>query len=194
MPPPAEASLGVRNTATRFGWLSIALHWIVVFMVIGQFVLAHLAEDAEEAHSLLGQIVWLGRHKSMGITILTLTVVRLVWRWLSPPPLPPAGMPNWQQVASRVTHAAFYVLLFALPLTGWAMSSAANFSVSYFHLFTLPDFVAPDDGLKKTLEVVHGTLAFALLSLTGLHVAAALMHHFYDRDTVLLRMLGRTRA
>ena len=194
MPPRVSSTLGLRNTATRFGWLSVFLHWAVVLMVIGQFVLAHLAEDAEEAHSLLGQIAWLARHKSMGITILACAVLRLVWRWVSPPPPLPAATPRWQRLASRANHFALYALLFALPLTGWATSSAANFSVSYFHLFTLPNFVGPDKGLKEALAGVHGLLAALLLLVAGIHVAAALKHHFIDRDGVLLRMFGREVA
>ena len=184
----------IRNTPTRYGWLSVLLHWSVVVMVIGQFVLAYLAADAEDAHSLLGQIMWLARHKSMGITILALATLRIVWRWLSPPPPVPAATPRWQRIVGRANHVALYVLLFALPLTGWAMSSAANFSDSYFHLFTLPNFVAPNDALKKTLEGVHGLLAGLLLAFVALHVGAALKHHFFDRDGVLLRMFGREVA
>lgn len=181
----------IGNTPTRFGSLGVFFHWSVVLMVISQFVLVHFAQDAEDKHNLMGQIAWLARHKSMGITILAFATLRLLWRWLSPPPPFPAGMPNWQRLAGRGNHVVLYALLFALPLTGWAMSSAANFSVSYFHLFTLPNFVSPDKGLKQTLENVHGLLATLLMIFAAIHVVAALKHHFFDRDGVLLRMLGR---
>ena len=183
--------MGIRNTATGFGWLSALLHWTVVLMVIGQFVLVHLAQDAKEQHHLLGQIAWLARHKSMGITILGVALVRLIWRWLSPPPPLPPATPRWQKVAAQINHVALYALLILLPLSGWAMSSAANFPVSYFHLFTLPNFVAPDESVKKILQSRHEMLATLLLLFALVHVLAALKHHFFDRDGVLLRMLGR---
>jgi cytochrome b561 len=98
-------------------------------------------------------------------------------------------MPRWQHAASRLTHAAFYLLLFAMPVSGWLMSSASNYPVSWFGLLQLPDFVRPDEGLKDLLEDVHETLAKALIALAVLHVVAALKHQFIDRDGLLMRML-----
>jgi cytochrome b561 len=98
-------------------------------------------------------------------------------------------MPRWQLFAARLNHAAFYLLLLAMPLSGWLMSSASNFPVSWFGLVQLPDFVAADPELKDLLEDLHETLAKALVALALLHVAAALKHQFIDRDGLLLRML-----
>jgi cytochrome b561 len=98
-------------------------------------------------------------------------------------------MPRWQEVAARLNHWALYVLLFALPLTGWLMSSAANRPASWFGLVQLPDFVAPDERLEEAFEAAHEFLVNALFALVGLHVAAALKHQFVDRDGLFLRML-----
>ena len=98
-------------------------------------------------------------------------------------------MPRWQVVAAKLSHYGFYALLFAMPLSGLVMSAAANYPVSYFGLFTLPDLVAPDEGLKHLMEEVHETLFLCLVALASLHVAAALKHHFVDHDDVLRRML-----
>jgi cytochrome b561 len=98
------------------------------------------------------------------------------------------------RTAAKVTHWLFYGLLFALPLTGWLMSSAANFPVSWFGLFTFPDLVAPSETLKTRLETVHEMLARALWITAALHVAAALKHHVLDRDDVLKRMLPWSRV
>ena len=182
--------MALRNSAARYGGVAIALHWGVAALIVTQFVLASLAEAAEESGSLMGQVMWLARHKSVGITILGLAVVRIAWRLSNPVPAHPAGMPGWQRLAASATHWALYALLFALPLTGWAMSSAANFPVSVFGLFTLPDFVAADDGLKHTLAEVHEVLATALFALAVLHLLAALKHQFIDRDGALARMFG----
>jgi cytochrome b561 len=103
-------------------------------------------------------------------------------------------MPRWQEAAARLNHWALYALLFALPVTGWLMSSAANRPASWFGLVQLPDFVAPDEGLEEAFEAAHHFLVNALFVLAGLHVAAALKHQFLDRDGLLFRMLpGRAR-
>jgi cytochrome b561 len=134
----------------------------------------------------------MSRHKSVGITILGIAVIRLAWRWIDrPPALPP--MPRWQELAARLNHWALYALLFALPLTGWLMSSAANRPVSWFGLVQLPDFIAPDEGLEEALEETHETLVNVLFALAGLHVAAALKHQFVDRNGLLFRMLPGRR-
>jgi cytochrome b561 len=115
--------------------------------------------------------------------------LRLIWRFVSPPPPFPASMPRWQVVAARLTHYAFYVVLFAMPISGLVMSQAKNYPVSYFGWFTLPNLVAPDEGLEQLMNDVHHTLFDVLLALAALHVAAALKHEFFDHDGVLRRML-----
>jgi cytochrome b561 len=162
-----------------------AFHWLVVVLVLLQFTLARIAHSLPLGPAKVGT---LARHKSVGITILMLAILRLAWRWFdAPPPTPP--MPRWQLQASRVSHAALYALLFAMPLTGWMMSSASNYPVSWFGFFQLPDLVGPDHALKETLEGVHETLFNVLAAIAGLHIAAALKHQFIDRDGLLYRML-----
>ena len=174
-----------RNTAVRYGFVAQGLHWIIAGLVVVQVTLATIADDLPVG---LEKLILMARHKSVGITILALAVIRLVWRIIDRPP-PPPPMPRWQHTSSRLTHAAFYVLLFAMPVSGWLMSSASNYPVSWFGLLQLPDFVRPDEGLKDLLEDVHETLAKALIALAVLHVVAALKHQFIDRDGLLMRML-----
>jgi len=174
-----------RNTAVRYGFVAQGLHWIIAGLVVVQVTLATIADDLPVG---LDKLALLARHKSVGITILALAFIRLAWRLIDRPP-PPPPMPRWQHTASRLTHAAFYVLLFAMPVSGWLMSSASNYPVSWFGLLQLPDFVRPDEGLKDLLEDVHETLAKALIALAVLHVVAALKHQFIDRDGLLMRML-----
>ncbi|MGQ0430547.1 MAG: cytochrome b [Gammaproteobacteria bacterium] len=162
-----------------------ALHWVVVLLLIGQVTVGKIAHEMPDGFD---KLVLLARHKSVGITILGLAALRLAWRLLDRPP-PPPPMPRWQLLAARANHAAFYVLLFAMPISGWLMSSASNYPVSWFGLVQLPDFVAPDRELKHLLEEVHETLAKTLIVLAVLHVTAALKHHFVDRDGLLWRML-----
>lgn len=182
----------IRNSPTRYGAVAQLLHWGIAAMIVGQFVLGSMAEAAGErggAAGLMSELALLARHKSFGITIFALAVARLAWRAFSPAPALPAGMGGVERVVARATHYAFYALLFCMPITGWLMSSAANFPVSYFGLFTLPDVVSPDDGLKDTLVQIHHLCAAVLLVLAALHVTAAFKHHLWDRDDVLVRML-----
>jgi len=174
-----------RNTPVRYGLVAQGLHWIVAGLLIVQLTLARIADGLPLG---LEKLAVLARHKSFGITILALAALRLAWRLFDRPP-PPPTMPRWQFIASRATHAAFYVLLFAMPLTGWLMSSASNYPVSWFGLAQLPDLVAPDPDLKHLLEEIHETLARLLIGLALLHIAAALKHQFIDRDGLLTRML-----
>ena len=184
----------LKNTTTRYGAISQALHWLIVALIIVQYVLAQLAEAAgneRAAHpaAALQQLALLARHKSFGLTIFALAVLRLLWRWYSPPPPFPAAMPRWQVNTARLTHYAFYALLFLLPMSGVVMSAASNYPVSYFGLFTIPNVVAPDEALKDIMKERHEMLFDMLVVVAIVHVGAALKHHFVDRDDVLRRML-----
>jgi cytochrome b561 len=165
------------------------LHWAIVVLLAIQVPLGMIANELPAG---LDRLVLMSRHKSLGITILALALIRLAWRWFDRPP-PPPPMPRWQAIAARVNHWALYALLFALPITGWLTSSAANRPVSWFGLVQLPDFVAPDAGLKEAFEEAHEVLVVLLLTLVVLHVAAALKHQFFDRDGLLFRMLPGRR-
>jgi cytochrome b561 len=182
----------LRNTAERWGSVAKSLHWVVVALILLQFWLASRAEDLPLG---MAKLATLARHKSVGITILGLAVLRLLWRVLQKQsPLLPTTLRPWERGAAWLTHTGLYVLLFVLPLSGWAMSSAKNYPVSWFSQFTLPNLVAPDETLFERLRSLHGALAFTLMVLAALHVLAALQHHFIRRDAVLVRMLpfGRT--
>jgi cytochrome b561 len=168
------------------------LHWLVAAGVALQFLLAKLAENAGESSELMRQLALLANHKSTGITLLGLVCVRLLWRLFAPIPSK-LDWPNgslWQQRLAIFTHYAFYLLLFALPVSGWLMSSASAYSVSWFGQFQLPDLVTPSQTLKATLQTVHNYLGKALLALALLHIAAALKHYFFNKDLVMQRMAG----
>lgn len=175
----------LRNTSERYGWVSQLFHWIIVALIITQYVLAAMADGAP----LFQQLVTIARHKSFGMLILMLAVLRLLWRWTNPVPPPVAGTPAWQRTSAHASHFILYALLFLQPLTGWLMSSARGFSVSFFNLFTFPDFIAADPARYEQLHEIHEVLAATLLIVAAVHAAAALKHHFYDRDDVLRRML-----
>lgn len=174
-----------RNSSVRYGSVAQFLHWTVVALLAVQVTLGLVAHELPAGFE---RLVMMSRHKSLGITILGIALLRLLWRFVDPPP-PPPPMPGWQVVAARLSHWGLYLLLFALPVTGWLMSSAANRPVSWWGLVQLPDFVAPDKVLKETFEEVHETLVKVLYVLVAVHVVAALKHQFIDRDGLIRRML-----
>jgi cytochrome b561 len=175
-----------RNTTRSWGLLSKALHWIVVVLIITQWFIADRAGDLPNGLAKLQALAW---HKSFGMTILMLAVVRLVWRLVNPVPDLTAETKPWERVLAKISHVLLYALIFAMPLTGWLMSSAKNFPVSWFKLFQFPDLVAPSEELFQRMNGLHHLLFKVLVGVALLHVAGALKHHFIDRNDVLKRML-----
>src|ERR1700691_112507 len=139
------------------------------------------------------KLALLARHKSFGMTVFMLAILRLLWRFKNPPPELPTGMTPLETTLARATHVAFYVLLFAMPITGWMMSSAKNYSVSWFGLFTWPNLIAKNEHAFNFLRSTHDILSDVLFAIAVLHILAALKHHFWDRDDVLVRMLPSNR-
>lgn len=174
------------NAERRYGAVARALHWVVAALIVVQFVLAKLA-----ARLPLGieKLALLARHKSFGMTILALAALRLGWRVFHPAPPLPATVGRAERAGARAMHASLYALLFAMPLTGWMMSSAKNYSVSWFGLFTWPNLIGPSRPAFEALREIHDVLSNVLLVLACLHILAALKHHFWDKDGVLLGML-----
>jgi len=181
--------MAIRNTIHRWGVLAQSLHWLIAVFILAQFTLAWLFADLPAGAR---KLTLLARHKSIGITILMLALVRLGWRWANPTPTLPDTLKPYERSLARFTHALLYVLLFAVPLTGWLMSSARGFPVSWFGLFQLPDLVAKDKGLYDLLVTTHTALAWTLGGVVALHVGAALKHPFMLKDNVLRRMLPFT--
>jgi cytochrome b561 len=180
-----------QQTSTRYTAVAQWLHWIIAALIVTQFALAWSADDLPlGAHKL----ALLARHKSFGMTILMLAIVRLSWRFANPAPQLPDRMTPAERLLARATHIAFYVLLFAMPVTGWLMSSAKNYSVSWFGLFTWPNLIGKDEAAFEALKTTHDYLSDVLLAIAILHVLAALKHHFWNKDDVLLRMLPFTRS
>ena len=175
----------LRNTTRSWGAVAQFLHWLIVALIVVQFTLALLAEEAPP----LRKLGLLARHKSFGITILALALIRLTWRSLNPTPPLPSTLKPYERTLARTTHALLYGLLFAMPLTGWMMSSARGFPVSWFGFWQLPNLVPKNQALYEALLTTHGTLALILCGVVILHVAAALKHHYKLKDDVLRRML-----
>jgi cytochrome b561 len=178
--------MNIKNDHNRYGAIAQLFHWAIVALIITQFVLANKADALPLGPA---KIATLATHKSVGMTIFGLAILRLIWRWLNPVPSMPATTPTWQRLVAHATHWALYVLIFVTPLAGWLMSSARNFPVSWFGVFTLPDLVEPSTATYEFFHEAHEILAATLFFVALLHALAALKHHFIDRDNVLRRML-----
>ncbi len=175
-----------QNPPTRYTAVAQLFHWVIAALIVTQFALAWTADDLPLG---VHKLALLARHKSFGMTVLMLAVLRLLWRFKHPAPELPAGMTPIERILARATHVAFYVLLFAMPLTGWMMSSAKNYSVSWFGLFTWPNLIGKNEAAFDILKSTHDYLSDALFVIAVLHILAALKHHFWNKDDVFLRML-----
>lgn len=165
---------------------AIALHWLIALLVFCAFPLGVYMHDLPFSP---GRLKLYSYHKWLGVTVFLLAVVRVAWRIGHPVPPPPAGMPAWQRIASVATHHLLYVLILAVPVSGWLMSSAKGFQTVYLGMIPLPDLLTKDKELGDMLTTVHQALNFTLAALVTVHVAAALKHQFVDRDEVLGRMI-----
>ena len=174
----------------RYSTIAIALHWLLGLALIGMLGLGVYMTDLPFSPSRLKLYNW---HKWAGVSLLALSLVRLLWRLTHRPPALPAAMeqamPGWQKLAHHGTHLALYVLFFAVPLSGWAYSSAAGFPIVFLGLVPLPDFVPVSEPLADILKLGHATLAFTLAGLVLVHIAAAIKHQWIDNDGLLQRML-----
>lgn len=169
---------------SRYTPTAIALHWLMALGLFGAIGMGWWASELPMSPLRLKAINW---HKWGGVTLLLLALLRLAWRarHLPPPALP---APRWQAQAAAAVHGLLYALMLLVPLLGWSYSNAAGFPVVWFGVLPLPDFIGADKALAETLKGLHRVAAWTLLVLILAHVAAALKHHFIDKDALLARM------
>lgn len=169
---------------TKYTRVAVFLHWLLALAIVLTFIVGLQMTDMALSVKRLQLFNW---HKWAGICILVLSTLRLLWRLLHKPP-PDLPMPALQKRLAHGVHMALYGLFFAVPLVGWAYSSAAGFQVVLFGVLPLPDWVSADKALAATLKAWHGWLAKGMAALVLLHVAGAIKHHVIDRDGLLRRM------
>ncbi len=186
--------VGMQGAAElRYGAVAIAFHWLLALALVASFGVGVFMHGLPFSPLRLRLFNW---HKWAGVTILALSAARLLWRIAHRPPGLPAAvlaaMPGWQRRAHHATHGALYALFFAVPLTGWAYSSASGLPVVWFGVLPLPDWTPVNKTLADMfLKPLHQSLAFALGGLVLLHVAAALKHQWIDRDGLFWRIWPR---
>lgn len=169
----------------RYTPTAIALHWLMAILILGIFCVGVYMHDLPLSPAKLRIYSW---HKWAGVTAFLLVLVRLAWRAGHRPPALPAAMSPWQRGAAHAGHALLYLLMLAVPLSGWLMSSAKGFQTVYFGLLPIPDLLGKDAALGTRLKDIHEALNFLMMALVAGHAGAALKHHFVDRDDVLMRM------
>jgi cytochrome b561 len=171
----------------RYTKVAILFHWLIALMIVGAFVMGLVMTDMPGiSPTKLKYYSW---HKWAGVTILALAALRLLWRLTHRAPAYPDTMPGWQKTSANVMHGALYLLMFAVPLSGYFYTLSAGYPVVYFGVLELPVLMGPDPALKPVLKEVHFWLNMTLAGAVAAHVAGALKHHFIDRDGVLKRML-----
>lgn len=178
--------------ATRYSRGAIILHWAIAALVLSTIPLGWYGSSSESAAAQSATNL----HKTVGIVILALSLVRFVWRLSHKPPALPEHMAKPLRWLARISHGLFYFLLLVMPLSGWWMSSAVPERHAFgFGIFDIP-FLPVPRGFASAgpAHFIHTTLAWMMVGLVVLHVAAALKHHFFDKDNVLARMLPRGQS
>ena len=179
----------LRNSSSRYGWVSIFMHWGVALVVFGLFALGlwmvgldYYSTWRKDAPDL---------HKSIGLVLLGVMVLRVLWRFISPPPPTLQSYSRMTRIGAKFGHGFLYLALFAVMLAGYLISTADGVGIPVFGLFEVPALVSGLPDQADTAGVIHFYLAWVLVIFSGLHALAALKHHFIDRDATLTRMLGR---
>ncbi|HEX5079238.1 MAG TPA: cytochrome b [Geminicoccaceae bacterium] len=180
----------LENTRERWGSVSIGLHWTIAALVLLVQVPAGITMVAVEPGTL--QNVCYNIHKTNGIVIFLLAVVRLGWRVSQPVPGYAPDMPVWQARLARTTHALLYLVLFLMPITGFLYTAMGGFPVPFFMVYDLAQLVPENKPVAEVFKYAHLTLQFVLYVTILLHVAGALQHHLIRKDGILRRMLSPT--
>lgn len=175
----------LKNSESRFGLIAILLHWIMAVLIIGLLAVGLYMVSLPIGLQKLKLYGW---HKEYGFLVLALVVFRLSWRLFNI--TPHLSLPWFEMLAARLVHLAFYGFMFAMPISGWLVTSAAGLPASFFGLFTLPNLVAPNEEWRTIFQMAHKWLGYGLIALIALHASAAFKHHFINKDDILRRMIS----
>lgn len=177
----------IKNTSEQYGAISKFFHWSLVLLVLIQFYLIFQAQFFPKDSPIVGFLIG-NVHKPIGMLVLLLAILSYCWRIMNIKPGFPLDMPHWEKIAATIVHNLLYLCLIVMPITGLIMSVAAGRPPNFFGLYQVPQFLAENKTLSDNFFNLHRITAIVLISLIGIHILAALKHHFIDRDTVLKRM------
>jgi cytochrome b561 len=182
----------VRNTQESYGLVAVILHWLVALTVFGMFALGLWMVELTYYDPLYRTAPWV--HKSIGVLLFATVLLRVLWRQVNPRPRPLDGHSRAERLAAGAAHLLLYLLLFAVMISGYLISTADGKPIDVFGWFSVPATLTGIDNQEDIAGEIHLVLAIILVSLAGVHALAALKHHFIDRDRTLLRILGRARS
>lgn len=182
----------LKSTDTRWGGMAKTLHWLMALAILGNGVLGLVMVDMSRGMTKLNVFAI---HKSIGLTVLALLILRVCWRMVDRKP-PDEPMPRWQRFAAHATHGVLYFFMLAIPLSGWLYNSAHGYPLQWFKLFNLPALMEKNENISEIAGEAHEILFWVLIVVLVAHVGGALVHHWFERDNTLLRMLpfARLRA
>lgn len=175
----------IKNSKSHFGIIAVLIHWVMAILLVGLVILGLYMVRIPISEQ---KLVYFGWHKEFGILALMFVIVRITWRLSNTNPSL-STLPLLERLAARTMHWAFYGFMFAIPISGWLITSAAGLPVSFFGLFVLPNLVSPSEESRLLFTVIHKWLAYGLIVAFCGHVGAALKHHFINKDDILRRML-----
>ncbi|MBF6022625.1 cytochrome b [Lysobacter niastensis] len=181
----------LKNTDERWGAISQLLHWLIVLLILILAVVGLVMVELPKSP----RYFWVyDLHKSTGLAVIALVVVRLLWRWYAGAPRPVPGSPHWQERIANITHWLLYALMFAVPLSGWLFDSVSGLRpLRFFGLFKVPKLLPPSQSLQPVMRDSHEWLFWLLVALVAVHAAAAFYHHLFQHDATLRRMLPSRR-
>jgi len=176
----------LRNSSNSWGPVAVGLHWLLAILIIGQFVLGAVAADMPVSPVKFDLFVW---HKSLGVTILLLVILRLIWRLTNPVPRLPTGVPARERRLAHTSHYLLYGFTIIVPLSGWIVSDTSRIPFRIYWSIPTPDLMPASREVSELAANVHGFLVVLMIVIIAVHVLAALRHHFVTHNDVLLRML-----
>lgn len=178
-------AMRIKNAEYQYGAVTIFLHWVMAILLIALIIVGLYMVAIPISLMKLKLYGW---HKEYGILALMLVILRLIWRELNI--TPKLSLPLLEKIAARTVHWAFYIFMFAMPITGWLITSAAGLPASFFGLFVLPNLVSPNPDAMAVYQEIHKWLGYGLIATIVLHTSAALKHHFINKDDILRRMVS----
>lgn len=181
--------MAFKNSAFQYGAIAKFLHWALALLILLQYYLVYwkrwvLPEKSAMANFYIG-----GLHKPIGVVFLLLALFAVIWHVNNPKPAYPPQMHNWEKQSALLVQGVLYLTLFAMPLSGFMMSTAAGYPPSFFGLFQFPQWIPQNPAVAHFFFDVHQITGYVIIALVTIHIAAALKHHFIDHDDILKRML-----
>lgn len=177
----------IKNTINTYGSVTKNLHWLIAVLVIGMLAFGYVLGYIPDNNPMKSTLI--GLHKSVGLTILLLIILRICWRFVNVQPSLPITVPPWEKLAARTVQAGFYITLLVMPISGWLMTSFGGHPAMFWGWFNAALPVTKNTDLAKNIFTVHAVVAWIIIALLILHVGAAFKHHFIEKNNVLRRML-----